>query len=426
MTSSNIPSLRAPAAWQALSFLFDPEGFFTKAYQRYGDIFTVDMLGSKWVILAHPDLVAQTFSYDQRQLSSGEALRVLRPIIGTRNLLLLDGQEHLDRRRMQLPAFHGNHMHSNESAIRQATHEELLTWSTGIPFPALPRMESLTLRTMMSFIFGPEHKDRLRALADNLLRMLRWITNTRRLLVLFLAGPDRLMNLPEFRRQIHVIDRDIIAEINYRRSTNGLRQCNDVLSLLMRAEDDDDKGLSVVELRDELLTLLVAGHKNTATMLAWALHELARNPTVQARCVREPATLVDAVIAETLRIRPPVPLIARRLQAPLEIAGLKLPTGTNLGPCTLLVHRRADIYPEPLAFKPDRFLAPPAHEWFPFGGGINRCIGASFARFEARIILDEILRTMNIAPAHPRPEQAKPQAIVLVPAHGAQIIVTRT
>ncbi len=386
------------------------------------------MLHDQWVILAHPDLVTEAFSHGPEAVDSGEALRVLRPVIGTRNVLLMDGDEHLQRRRIALPAFHGDHIRAYEPAIRQAVKAEMLTWPMDRPFPVLQRLEVLAFLTVLSCILGPLDKRRMSTLATSLLKMLDWIMHPRRLLVLFFAGPDHLIKLPSFQRQIRTIDAEILAEIARRRTIADLpHQDDDVLTRLVRAQDKDEAGLSDIELRDELLTLLVAGHKNTAALLAWTLHELARNPDSQERLAREPDAFVDAVITETLRIRPPVPLIARRLRVPMTIAGYELAAGTNLGPCALLIQRRPDLYSQSLTFKPERFIdrQPPSSEWFPFGSAVHRCIGASFARFEARIILEEIIQTMRITPDRPRSEQARPQAIVLVPSRGARIVARR-
>jgi cytochrome P450 len=192
--TQQLPRVRAPATWQALHYLLDPERFFTQAHHRHGDIFTIQMLGEEWVVLAHPDAVTEVFSHGPDDLNSGEPLQVLRPVIGTRNLLLLDGNEHLHRRRIMLPPFHGDRMRAYQPTIHQAITSELSTWPTGKPFPVLPRTEALAFAAILSCVFGLEEKDRMSALATSLLRMLRWITDPRRLLVLFFAGPEQLMS----------------------------------------------------------------------------------------------------------------------------------------------------------------------------------------------------------------------------------------
>ncbi len=386
------------------------------------------MLGEAWVVLAHPDAITEIFSQHPDALTSGEALQVLRPVIGTHNILLMDGDEHLHRRRTVLPAFHNNHTQHYEPIVRKTITTDLQNWPTGEPFTFLPRAEALAFTTIVSCIFGPQEAERMNTFAARLLNMLRWITDTRRLLVLFFAGPDMLMKLPGFRHQMQRIDHEVLTEITRRRAQTNLQQRHDILSMLITVRDENNTGLSDTDLRDELLTLLVAGHKNTSALLAWAIHELARDQNTQKRLATEPETLADAVITETLRLRPPVPLIVRRLRKPLTIAGHQLPVGTNVGPCSLLVHRQPDLYPKPLTFAPTRFpdhKPPPSNKWFPFGGSTRRCIGATFARFEARIILTEIAQNMRITPEQPQPERSKPRAVVLVPNRGARIIATR-
>ncbi len=197
--------------------------------------------------------------------------------------------------------------------------------------------------------------------------------------------------------------------------------------MLICARDEHGHGLTSHELRDELITLLFAGHENTTALITWALHELARDPQSQDRAAACDGTFTDAVITETLRLRPPVPLLARRLRKPLQIAGHELPAGTNLCPCTLLAHRHPITYPEPWSFKPERFLdhKPTAGEWFPFGGGTRRCIGAAFAQFEARTTLEEITHAYHLSADPHHPERPRTRAIVLVPAHGARITLTK-
>lgn len=197
--------------------------------------------------------------------------------------------------------------------------------------------------------------------------------------------------------------------------------------MLIQATDEDGRHLSDEELRDELMTLLIAGHETTATLLAWAIHDLARDRVAQDRLASEGAAFCDAVVTETLRLHPPTGGIVRRLREPLTIGGYQLPAGTDLLPITLLVHRRADVYPDPWTFRPTRFLdrRPPTGGWFPFGGSVRRCIGASFAQFEAKIVLEELTRALSLRPVRPRTERTSRRAVVLVPAKGARVIAQR-
>ena len=413
-------------ALQTLRYMHEPEGFFSGAHRRYGDAFTIRILGEKWIVLAHPEAVSDVFAHGPGELNSGEPNQVLRPVIGTRNLLLMDGDEHLRRRRMVLPPFHGERVRAYEPAIRQAAARQISTWPLGIPVAVLPRMDSLAFSVILRCVFGMDEGDRLGTLEAALLEMLRWITDPRRLLVFFLLGPERLMSLPSFRRQMEVIDREVLAEIARRRAVTDLPQREDILSLLIEARTEDGTGLSDAELRDELITLLVAGHQNTAALLSWAVHELARDQHSQG-LASEPGVYATAVVTETLRLRPSVPLVVRRLRKPLHIGGYELPIGTNVGPCALLIQRRPDLYPEPLAFQPQRFLdrRPQASEWFPFGGAVRRCIGASFAQFEARVVLEEITQTLRLVPARAGSETTRARAIVLVPSDGALVVASK-
>ncbi len=409
----------------ALHYVLDPEGFFAATHRRHGDIFTLKMLGQRWVILANPEHIREIFTQPPENLDAGEASQVFRPLVGTNNMLMLDGEEYLYRRRIVLPSFHGERMRSYETIIRHATTEEIATWPLQQPLALLPRLSRLVFRVILRCVFGISEAEQVGPLADALTRMLNWITNLRRVLTFFLLGPERLMSLPSYRAMIAALDRQAFAEIARRREAPDLHEREDILSMLVCARDEHGNGLTNRELRDELVTLLFAGHENTTALLAWALHELARDPPSQERLAAEGGPYADALIAETLRLRPPVPLLARRLRKPLRIAGHDLPTGTNLCPCTLLAHRDPYTYPEPWAFHPRRFLdqRPAPSAWFPFGAGIRRCVGAAFAQFEARITLEEITHHLRLT-ADPKPERTRTRAIVLVPANGARVTLT--
>ena len=427
LPASRMPSVRMPVLWETLRYTLDPEGYFAAAHRRYGDVFTMRVIGQRWVVIAHPDAVKEVFSHGPTEVNSGEPNDALRPVLGARNLLLLDGEEHLHRRRMVLPPFHGERMRAYEELIRKAILEDIAGWPIGEPVAALPRMQALTFSVIMSCVFGVQEDERLGPLGDVLREMLAWVTDMRRVLYFIMLGPDRLEALRSFRRVLDRVDREIFAEISRRRAMGDLKQRQDILSLLIGATDEDGEHLSDRELRDELMTLLLAGHETTATLIAWAVHELARDPQSQGRLAAEPGAFTDAVITETLRLRPPVAAVVRRLLEPMSIAGYDLPAGTSVLPLTLLVHRRADLYPDPWMFDPTRFLdaRPPAGGWFPFGGSVRRCIGASFAQFEAKIVLEELTKALTLSPVEQRPERTRRRAIVLVPSKGARVIARR-
>ncbi len=421
------PSTRGSVLLDTLRFTLDPDGYFAAAHRRYGDVFILRVLGQQWVAIAHPDAVKEVLSHGPQEVDSGEANQALSPVLGMRNLLLLDGAEHLRRRRIVLPPFHGERMRAYESTIRAAIGKQIAQWPLGEPVAALPRMQALTFSVIMRCVFGVEDGEHVGDLAEALQGMVSWVTDMRRVLFFFMVGPERLNSVPSFRRQLARVDREILAEISRRRALSDLDEREDILSMLVQATDEDGMHLSDEELRDELMTLLIAGHETTATLLAWAIHDLARDQSSQDRLAGEGGPFCDAVITETLRLHPPTGGIVRRLREPLTIAGYELPAGTDVLPITLLVHRRADVYPDPWTFRPTRFLdtRPPAGGWFPFGGSVRRCIGASFAQFEAKIVLDELTKALSLRPVKRRPERTSRRAVVLVPSKGARVVAQR-
>jgi cytochrome P450 len=248
---------------------------------------------------------------------------------------------------------------------------------------------------------------------------------------LALLGPRRIAERGTLRKALQPTDDLIFEEIRARRDAPDLAERDDVLSLLLQATHDDGSTMSDQELRDELMTLLVAGHETSATALAWALEALARHPAVLSRLRDEvdagEDTYLDAVVKEILRLRPVIALVLRRLTEPMEIGGRLLPAGVNVAPCIYLIHRRPDVYPEPRAFRPERFLETPpgTYTWIPFGGGVRRCLGASFAQFEIKVVLRELVRRLDIRPARPRAERRVRRAIVFAPERGGELVVSR-
>src|ERR687897_256028 len=337
------PGPRWPVTVQTLRYGLDPYGLFESAHREFGDVFTLRVMGETWVDLAHPDAVRELYRYGPEELDSGSANMALRPLIGVRNVLLLDGAEHLRRRKLVLPPFHGERMRAYEELIREATRREIATWPLGEPVPTLPRMQAITLRVILRAVFGVQAGPGLDRLGAMLRRLVSWTTDPRRAFVFGFLGPDRLMGLSAFRRQLAALDRVLVAEIARRRDVADLGDRTDILSLLLRARDEDGAALSDRELRDELITLLVAGHETTAAALSWALTEVAADPEAQARLANGEPGLAEAAITETLRLHPPVPLGSlRRLRHPMTIAGWQLPAGATVASCSLLIHRRPD------------------------------------------------------------------------------------
>jgi cytochrome P450 family 135 len=378
-----------------------------------------------------PDAVKQIFTGDPRLLHAGEANVVLLPVLGSHSLLLLDEDAHMTQRKLMLPSFHGERMRGYEQTMAEVATRELERWPDGAPLSAWPTMQAITLEVIMRTVFGVTDADRLRRLGDALQSSLSWTADPKRMARLALLGPQRIAERGTLRKALQPTDDLILEEIRARRDAPDLAERDDVLSLLLQARHEDGSEMSDQELRDELMTLLVAGHETSATALAWALEALARHPAVLSRLREEvdagEDAYLDAVVKEILRLRPVIALVLRRLTEPMEIGGRLLPAGANVAPCIYLIHRRADVYPDPRAFRPERFLEKPpgTYTWIPFGGGVRRCLGASFAQFEIKVVLRELVRRLDLRPARPRAERRVRRAIVFAPERGGELVVAR-
>jgi cytochrome P450 len=412
--------------------MYRPGPMLEDCRRRYGDMFTLRIAHEgTWVFLAHPDAVKQVFTGDPRVLHAGEANIVLLPMLGHHSVLLLDEAQHMSQRKLMLPSFHGERMRSYEETMAEVAGAEIESWPAGQPFAVRPAMQRITLEVIMRTVFGVQDDERRERLRRTLAGALEWGSDPRRMAMLAMLGPHRVERARMFRRVREPADELIYDEIRERRQAPDLDQRDDVLSLLLGARHEDGSAMTDQELRDELMTLLVAGHETTASSLAWSVERLVRNPQVLAR-LREDVDAggdeyLDAVCKETLRLRPILALVLRRLTEPMEIGGRLLPAGVNLAPCIYLVHRRPDVYPEPFAFRPERFLEQPAgtYTWIPFGGGVRRCLGATFALFEMRIVLRELVRRLELRPADARPERITRRAITLVPERGGEVVAQR-
>jgi cytochrome P450 len=400
--------------------------------RRYGDMFTLRIAHEgTWVFLADPDAVKQVFTGDPRVLHAGEANVVLLPMLGHHSVLLLDEAAHMSQRKLMLPSFHGERMRGYERTMAEVAAAEIESWPAGEPYAVRPAMQRITLEVIMRTVFGVQDDARRERLWATLGGALEWGSDPRRMAMLAMLGPHRVERAAMFQRVRRPADELIYEEIRERRSAPDLAERDDVLSLLLQARHEDGSPMTDEELRDELMTLLVAGHETTASSLAWAVERLVRNPRVLERLRDELASgddeYVDAVCKETLRLRPILALVLRRLTEPMEIGGRLLPAGVNLAPCIYLVHRRPDVYPEPYAFRPERFIEQPAgtYTWIPFGGGVRRCLGASFALFEMRVVLRELVSRLELRAATAGPERIARRAITLVPERGGEVVVER-
>ena len=399
---------------------------------RYGDMFTLRITNEgTWVFITHPDAVRQVFTGDPRLLHAGEANIVLLPVLGSHSVLLLDEDAHMAQRKLMLPSFHGERMRSYEQTMAEVAAREIERWPAGEPLPAWPTMQAITLEVIMRTVFGVRDTARLERVGEVLRGSLAWVTEPRRMARLALLGPRRIAERGTLKAALEPTNELIYEEIRARRDASDLAERDDVLSLLLQARHDDGTAMTDEELRDELMTLLVAGHETTATALAWALEALTHHPPVLERLRDEvdagEDAYLDAVVREILRLRPVIALVLRRLVEPMEIGGRILPAGVNVAPCIYLMHRRADVYDEPRTFRPERFLEKPpgTYTWIPFGGGVRRCLGASFAQFEMKVVLRELVSRLDIRAARPEPERRVRRAIVFAPHRGGEIVVTR-
>jgi cytochrome P450 family 135 len=420
------PSASRPR--QTARWIFRPGAMLEDCRRRYGDMFTLRIAHEGfWVFLAHPDMVKQVFTGDPRVLHAGEANVVLLPMLGHHSLLLLDEAAHMSQRKLMLPSFHGERMRGYAQVMTEVAREEIDRWPLGEAHPVRPAMQRITLEVIMRTVFGVQDEARRRPLREALTAAIEWGSDPRRMALLASLGPQRVAEARMFRRVRDPADELIYQEIRRRREAPDLAEREDVLSLLLQARHEDGSPMTDEELRDELMTLLTAGHDTTASSLAWAVERLVRHPDKLERLRDGDDEYLDAVCKETLRLRPILALVLRRLTEPMEIGGRVLPAGVNVAPCIYLVHRRPDVYPEPLAFRPERFLEQPAgtYTWIPFGGGVRRCLGASFALFEMRVVLRELVTRLALRPADPRPERITRRTITLVPDRGGTVVAER-
>ncbi|HEX3317775.1 MAG TPA: cytochrome P450 [Solirubrobacteraceae bacterium] len=399
------PGPGATRALQTMAWTLRPGPFLDRSRARFGDQFTI-RIGNEppWVILSDPDAVKQVFTGDPRLLHAGEANVILKPILGEHSVLLLDEKPHMRQRKLLLPPLHGERMQRYGELMQGVAEEEVARWPRGQALTLQPRMQAVTLEVIMRAAFGLREGERLERLRDALRMLLDRTTSPATLMLINVFGPDGLLRMNKAVRLLEAVDALLLDEIRERRAAADLAERDDILSLLLQARHEDGSAMSDRELRDELMTLLVAGHETSATTLSWALERLVRHPQQLERLRAGGDEYADAVLKETLRLRPVLPVVVRRVKEPLEIGGRLLPAGVTVAPCIYLVHRRADVYPEPLRFAPERFLDAKAgtYTWFPFGGGVRRCLGASFAMFEMTIVLQVIARRLALRPARPQ------------------------
>jgi cytochrome P450 family 135 len=427
------PEPSSPPLVQTLRWAFRPIAFMEDCRRRFGDSFGVRFLGFErpMVLISDPEAIKALYREPAHGLPPGRNT-VLEPIVGSKSLLIQQGAEHLSRRRLMLPPFHGERMRSYEETMTEIVDAEIDSWPLGEEFPIHARMQAVTLEVILRVVFGVSTGPRLDRLREMLSTVLTETASPgRQVLGLALQrfGIGGGM-FARFEGQLREVDELLLAEIAEHRQRPDLEEREDILSMLMQAEFEDGTRMEDRELRDQLMTLLLAGHETTATALAWTFDLLLRHPVVLGRLRDSLAAgeedYLRATISESLRLRPVIPLAGRRLAKDLEADGLTLPAGTDVTPAIWLTHTRADIYPEPFTFNPERFLedGPDTYAWIPFGGGVRRCIGATFAEFEMRVVLREVLTRCELHKASPSPERVGRRNITLSPRAGTPVVVT--
>ncbi|MBA3867059.1 MAG: cytochrome P450 [Solirubrobacterales bacterium] len=426
------PEPRSSALMQTLRWTIRPLPFMQDCRREYGENFSLRFLGFERPMVLISDPVAIKALYMERShgLPPGRNL-ILEPILGSRSVLLLEGKEHLARRKLMLPPFHGERMRSYEATVEQAITAEIDSWPLDREFRIHTGMQAVTLEVILRAVFGVSAGPRLDRLRQMLSTVLSETSSPRAQLIGLATRRFRGGNaLARFDKQLKAVDELLYAEIAEHRRKPDLPEREDILSVLMLSEFEDGSTMDDTELRDQLMTLLLAGHETTATALAWTFDLLLRHPAALSR-LRDSLEAGEedylrATISESLRLRPVLPLAGRRLATELSVDGLTLPAGTDVSPAIWLTHTREDLYPEPFAFRPERFLedSPDTYGWIPYGGGIRRCLGASFAEFEMRIVLREVLTRCDLHKADPRPEQTGRRNITLSPKDGTPVIVT--
>jgi cytochrome P450 len=425
------PGPAYPSLIQGLGFWTRPLAFLERARARYGKRFTVRLpFAPPFVFVTDPEEIKQVYTAPADVLHPGEGARVLESVVGANSVILLDGASHMEQRKLMLPAFHGERVERLTGLVEEVVDRELAAWADQRELTLAPRMQQLTLEIILRAVFGLDPGERLETVRARLSDLLSFGDHP-----LTLFGPpglamerflSRVGPLAGFVDIRDDVDRLLFELIDERRAEDGERA--DVLTMLLEARHEDGSPMSHQELRDELMTLLVAGHETTATSLSWAFERLTREPAVLARLVEEidsgDEAYLTATIQETLRRRPVLPNTAPRLvKQPIEVGGWRYEPGPCLVANAYLVHHDRDIYDDPYAFRPERFLdrAPGTYTWIPFGGGRRRCLGASFAMLEMKVVLRGVLGAYRVGPVGASHERARRRNITIRPGDGARI-----
>jgi cytochrome P450 len=422
---------------QVLQFNQRQIEFVFRARRQLGEVFGMrGIIPGNLVFTSHPDHVRSLFTAQRDLAPSVTGESPLRPVVGPNSVLTALGARHMRQRKLLLPSFHGDAIAAYERLIVEAADREIDSWTTGSEIALAPRMQAITLDVIMGGVFGIEGRPAHGSAEDRLRRMTSWVLG---LSTKPLAQLAELMNIGHDepvgaqKLVIAALDRAVYAVIRDRRAERGVEDRRDILSVLIQARTEDGEALTDRELRDELLTLVLAGHETTANQLGWTWERLVRTPAALERLVEtvraggdDSATVIEQTIQEGMRSRPVIPVIGRRVTVPWRLGDHGVTAQTAISMSILLVHHREDLYPDPFAFRPERWEGrkPGTYEWIPFGGGIRRCLGASLAMAEQRIVLREIARRVDLGvPADASPERALHRNVTMIPGRGATVLV---
>jgi cytochrome P450 len=424
-----------------IHWMRSPQEFLEKMASRYGDPFTMKLPGAPtFVVFSNPDAVKEVFADDGQTMHAGKANVPLKPFLGEHSLLMLDGEEHMRQRKLLLPPFHGERMQAYGRTMIDLTNTALDRWPTGEPFAVHHHLQAITLRVIVRTVFGVDDGPRFESFCDKVTRLTDIASWPWLILPILQKDLGPLSPWGRFQRMGAEVDGALLEEIRERRRL-GSKGRIDILSLLVDARDEDGKPMTDEELRDQLVTLLIAGHETTATSIAWALRWILDRRDVKARMMAELASAgasgeltperiakleyLDAVVRETMRLQPVIPLVGRVLQKPARVGGIDLPAGTAVVCSIYLAQRREQVYPNAARFDPDRFLNKKfsPNEFFPFGGGIRRCVGMAFALYEMKMVLATLLARTEMRLAPGKPVRAVRRAITLTPSGGLRVIM---
>jgi cytochrome P450 len=433
------PEIPLPRQLQVLRFNQRQIEFVFRARRELGEVFRMrGMVDGSPVITSHPDHVQSLFTAKPEQAPSITGESPLRPIVGPNSVLTATGPRHMRQRKLLLPPFHGEAVERYAQMIAEAADREIDTWPVGTPFALAPRMQAITLDVIMAGVFGIEGRPRrgtpehgLRQATKGLLTVST--TPVAQVAELMNIGRDEPVGLTKV--GLAMLDRPTYQVIRARRAASDLGDRNDILSLLLQARTEDGEALTDQELRDELLTLVLAGHETTANQLAWTWERLVRTPAAYERLrdgVRSDdaelsAQVVETTILESMRARPVIPIIGRRVTVPWRLGEYAVAPDTPVAMSILLVHHREDVYPDPFAFRPERWddNKPGTYTWIPFGGGIRRCLGAALAMAEQRVVLEHMAKRLDLEADDPEPEHATHRNVTMIPSRGASVIRRR-